>query len=1702
MAEPSGTPQPALEQGTYDILRARLAQHGADLRERLDRLNTARQQVFGAIKPGLVATERITTKNNCQARDLIPIGGNRFLFGYNVHLGLRTETHLDDVFGVYEFRDHQFHELPLDAIADPQFEADFKSLYRYYKNTVFAKFSIIGPHLFMEFRVGKSISDFKCFKWQIHPEGGISYLGNRFDHEYAFPAQHEFTWTRTHRELHRHGLHPHISVEDRVFVECVGGDLTIKIEDNTASGQGIYSEPVQHRDQTLDDAEIYYAIVGHLILLKVRPYQEPEFRYFVFNEKVREARRIDAIADSCVLLPDDQGIIFARGYYLQSGEFKLFESQLSDMRFYKRIAAPNGEDFLYAFYQREAGHYVLLSYNRIARSVETPLVCGGYSIFDNGEMAVFRPSEEPQKHHAIQVWQTPYVGQSWQPETQPASHLFKIGNPPIVGAMAEAHSVLGLLGKDDTFAGLYLDLVKQTTDLLDSYFWLDHPEAFDLRTPLLAIREAASAALAEFDKVAAIKRNTAAETQRVVGAAEALLGSLPGQTFEAIAHFVTRLAELRALRGELISLRELRYVDLDLAARTEAAVAEASEALAQRTVEFLLKPEALDPVRERVDALRAAAPAVPKVSEAEKLGADIDAAAQELDLLVETVSNLKIQDATETTRIIEAISAIYATLNQARSTLKQRIRDLRGTEAAAEFASQLRLLDQALANYLDLCETPAKCDEFLNRLLVQIEEVEARFADFEDFVVALAEKRTALSSAFEQRKIELVEARNRRANGLLAAAERILKGIKHRAEQASGLDELNSYFAADAMVEKVRDLTRQLLDLGDSVKADDLGSRLKTVREDAVRQWKDRQDLFADGGQAIQLGRHRFLVNTQELDLTIVPRGDRMCLHITGTNFFEPIDDPEFSTTQPVWELQLISETPSIYRAEWLAYQTLKHIEQRRLGDAAAAWTAEQCLPMVRETAASRLSEGYVKGVHDLDAAAILAVLLRMQHGLGLLRYSSAARACAAVFWMQFPEGEHRSLIEAKLKGFGAMKRAFPQAGQRIEYIRELHDLLHEYTQRTGLFPAEVLSDAAEFLYFLITRDVAFPVASEAAHLVAAFEAHLREHRIGDAFRAARHAVEEHLPTHYELLREWLRGFASDRTGSGDWIDEAAWMLLRGTHGGVVEASVSGEVPGLTGGHPRIQGGVMPLHFLDFMHRMRAHENTVAPLFEKFTALKRGRIEEARARLRLDDFKPKVLTSFVRNRLIDAAYLPLIGDNLAKQIGAAGDSKRTDRMGMLLLISPPGYGKTTLIEYVASRLGIIFMKINGPAIGHRVTSLDPAEAPNAAARDELEKLNLAFEMGDNVMVCLDDIQHLHAELLQKFIPLCDGSRRIEGVYRGRPRTYDLRGRKVVVVMAGNPYTESGDKFRIPDMLANRADTYNLGDVAGTHAGAFRDSYLENAAASNPTLARLVARHPKDLPALIRLAESGPGEGIEFEGNWSSEEQQEFVNVMKKLLRVRDVVLRMNEEYIRSAAQSDAYRTEPPFKLQGSYRNMNRLAEKIAPVMNEAELEELLASYYRNEAQTLTTGAEANLLKFKELTSSLTPADAARWEEIKKTFRKNQILGGTGEDDPVSRVVQKLSAFYDGLAGIREALESAMAARPSDADGKRPLIIVTPPASPAGASAGVPSEKPLPSEWTREVAISQETLRKIWDLIEADRHPPPSAPNCTPPPGAS
>lgn len=85
---------------------------------------------------------------------------------------------------------------------------------------------------------------------------------------------------------------------------------------------------------------------------------------------------------------------------------------------------------------------------------------------------------------------------------------------------------------------------------------------------------------------------------------------------------------------------------------------------------------------------------------------------------------------------------------------------------------------------------------------------------------------------------------------------------------------------------------------------------------------------------------------------------------------------------------------------------------------------------------------------------------------------------------------------------------------------------------------------------------------------------------------------------------------------------------------------------------------------------MREQRKQFIPAFRQYQELRQQVLTTERQRIRLHEFKAQPLSSFVRNKLINDVYLPIIGDNMAKQIGALGETKRTDLMGLLLMISP------------------------------------------------------------------------------------------------------------------------------------------------------------------------------------------------------------------------------------------------------------------------------------------------------------------------------------------------------------------------------------------------------------------------------------------------
>jgi hypothetical protein len=1633
----TATATPALDAGTYEVLRARLGEQAAELARRAEALNERRVATFGSTELRLLGTERVRTANNCVPRDAVEVGG-LMLFGYNVFLGLRTETAVADVFAVHGFvRDGDAFRFDADAeqpglLDDPQFLRDFAELYRYYRQARLLQLRRLDGLLLAVFRTGPRADDLRVLRWRIGTDDTVTYVDNRGERDHVRPPSHDFEWTPTTREQHVAGPHPHISIEDAVFVETVGGTLTVKVENNTADGEGVYSEPVDEPLQSLADAEVCYARVGPLILLRILPYKETVRRYLVFNTRTREVVRLDGIGQACRRLPDDHGIIFPGGYHLATGANRTFDADVAGLEFERAIRSVNGEDVLYVFHAPDEGRYLLLPYNVIRKEVATPVPCHGYSLFGDGTLIAFRSaSDEPSRVHPMQVWQTPYVSDTYA-AAQPVGTgpLERIGNAELVRGVSECLSVARMVGEMSPSGPVFEAVIAACVRLFDHYHWLGESDLGDLRTPLSQVRATAEQVLDEFETVQALTAQAAAEVDAAEAAAGSLIRRSRGETPTTTDAWVRRLAALRQAQGHAVTLRELRYVDT---ARLDALAAELVsevEAAASRAVEFFRRDDAFTGYLSDVETLTEEAAGITTVARAGPVADRLTEQAEGLQVVTEVVAGLEIADATVRVAILERIGEVLGGVNRARATLDGRRRELAAVEGRAEFAAEFALLGQAISGALGTADTPERCDEQLARLMLQVETLESRFTD-DDHLAQLGAKRTEVYEAFSSRRQALLDERSRRADRMVDSAERILAAVRRRVATLGSTDDVNTYFVTDPMVSRLRAVATELRAVGDAVRAEELEGRIKAARQEAGRSLRDRLDLYGDGGATIRLGRHTFAVNTQPIDLTLVPHDGELAFAVTATDYRSPVRDDGFAATRPFWDQPLVSEDERLYRAEFLATALLDAGPLDALQQAAAGGTLRE---VVRRAAEARYDEGYERGVHDADATAVLDALLRLHAGAGLLRYPAAVRAAAQVFWAYGPDEQARGLLTRRAGSLTRAAALFGPGGSGLAELRaELDAAAGAFlaAHRLAGLPGEHATLIGEYLVAeLAATPAGFVTAAGARTLLDRFHRALGgpQSPAGRDYAEDLRALDGDLAARRQLVEAWLTSFHATRPESGERADvaEAVAVELCGTALTRYDsaAALTGTVEGLLGTHPRISGRRLDVRLDELLAAARRFREQRVPAYRAYQRRRGELVAAERARLRLDEFKPQVMNAFVRNRLLDEVYLPLIGDNLARQLGATGEGRRTDQSGLLLLISPPGYGKTTLMEYVADRLGLVLVKVNGPALGHGVTSLDPDEAPDATARQEVEKISFALQMGNNVLLYLDDIQHTSPELLQKFISLCDAQRRMEGVADGRTRTYDLRGKRFAVCMAGNPYTESGQRFRIPDMLANRADVWNLGDVLSGREELFALSYLENALTSNPVLAPLSGRDRADIGLLVRLADGDDAVRPEQLAHpYSAVELEQVLGVLRRLRRVQRVVLRVNQAYIASAGQAGASRTEPPFRLQGSYRNMNKLAERIVPVMNDDELEAVIDDHYAGEAQTLTSGAESNLLKLAELRGRLTPVQARRWAEVKDAYLRERALGGAA-GDPMSRAVGAVGLLADRVGEVQAAITRA------------------------------------------------------------------------------
>lgn len=1108
------THQAVTESGSYEIIRKRLEEQGRTLSEQVNTLNTTRLNEFGSTDMSVITRLRVRTENNCIARDIVQVG-SYLLFGYNVFIGLKKETHIDDVFMLYKLvkndshheenragakknenknndSEYEIESIPLKDtfLNQSSFIADFNELYTYYKQAHLIKLTVKDSKLLTAFQIGDRITDIRVFRWAIDNQGELTYIDNRGERDIALPSPYDFEWIKTGRDDSTHGRHPHMNILDTVFVETVGGDLTIKIENNTETGKGIYAEPVEDENQSLDDADIQYAEMSSLILLKITPYREEITRYLVYNKKTQKVDRIDTIGLSCLQLPEDHGIIYPGGIYLQNGETQNFSEDMGDMRFKRSIRSPNGEDVLYLFYEAIEGKVALFAYNMIEKELKNPLIGHGYAINDDGTMVIFHAEgEEPTRIHPMQVWQTPFVSQDYASKVPTGNSFYaKIGNAELVRGISDLYSITREIDNQQVSTTLYNQLSTVYQRLLNHYYWLDEDKLSDIKSSLHEISNTSELVLDEFEKVESIRAQAEEAMLQSEAEQREIFSQILPDSWDKVEDYVDALSRIRHQRGHLMTIKEYRYIDQERIKEMNTSLIEAQDQLGHETVKFLSSEAALLPYQEKLGQLNDDAEKAMTRTQLQESIEGLEKMAGDLDLLSELMATLKVDDATVRTAIIESISEIYAKLNQSKARTQHKKKDLGSAEAIAQFSVQFKLFSQSIANAVGMATDPDKADEQLSRLLIQLEELESQFTDHDEFLTDIISKREEVYETFERHKQSLIDERQRRAQNLLDAANRILTSINRRTQKLNEIDQLNTFFASDPLVMKARELAEQLRTIDDSVKADDIESRLKSSKDQALRGQRDKADIYEDGGNIIKLGpRHRFSVTTQALDLTILPRNGQQAIHLNGTDYYEVINSEELNNLKDYWELNHESETTECYRAEYLAGQILNHAEAERDGLTTkilleAANQPEDLLKIVRDFAAPRYKEGYEKGIHDHDATQILEQLIPIQQQAGLLRYSPLDRGLATIFWSATQQDLPQKDWSERAKSALQMKQVFNQDKALRRLQKEILQHLNSWLEQCPI-PTNSTSKArsAEYLSLELAQDAIRFVSSQYA---------------------------------------------------------------------------------------------------------------------------------------------------------------------------------------------------------------------------------------------------------------------------------------------------------------------------------------------------------------------------------------------------------------------------------------------------------------------------------------------------------------------------------------------------------------------------------------------------------------------------------------------
>lgn len=1590
-------------------LSKRLSMFANSLDEKAKAVNNERKKE-NKIEQEIIGDIRYKTKSLSTPNDIVCFN-DKIVVGLNVDFK-NINIDIDDILPIYDNKGIQEDN---NFLNNKDFISKIKSLMSYNPDTYLFKITVVDNNLYVIFNTSKTRINLKTFQW-TNTAGVVTYGGEAVNKK--LDNGNFIQWNAIPADSFNTGILPNKPINDMVFLSIAGGEISFARVNDTKVDRSIFKEKIVS-NQVVSDTKAYLADYEGFIAIKVDLIDE-DSRFYIFNKLSGSINRADGIRNSLVVIGDGDGCVFSNGYLLtKSDEFKIF-NVADNYDYQKTIVSPNGEDVMYVFFSKETQDYTIYPYNIVEKEVHQYINASGFTVLDDGTMYISKYQKTPSQIHNLQKMRTPFLSAEnfYNLENnRTGDGLFaKVNNSSIVEFLSNVFNIINISRISDNNKNKFMSVTQLISDVKHKSGWTkNYPELNLINDDLDVVNSISLNFIQEIERHGIKKIE---DVSRVADATSAVQKFLVINNPELIKDIEGVALVVSGIDKEINSIGELEssvedkaLVDEVNALKTR--LFKAKEDAGRRLVEIVANKESFNQFYDIIVEIKSDLEAASSVSVIKSIKDRVDSLSNSIGLINDELAVLDIDDIGDFESIQSSLTGVYSEINMIKGDIERKYNNIFVEENGNRFESSVDLLNQYLSNELSRVSNLTDLEDAHIKVNGRIDSLENQFSGFEEYSFRLSEIRVSLENSVESKRELIINENNKLIIQLEKSFTLNLNSIRGRINKLESVDKLNEFFASDTFVNRAIETAKKIADMGDTVKSESLISKITSLKDSSFRDVRDRQDLYTDGGTFIKLGRNKFPVNRDPFRVNIIHQEDGLYASLSSTDFRRKLTG-DVEQYADIYDMTVSSENDDVSRAEYLAYNLIEKFgfNYSNIND-----LIDQGLLLgeIREILSSNIDGGYSVGVHDIDAESIVkSIIVPLSTNIGETMVNN--KSYISLFETLISLGGDISIDNIReLKNVNDFCKKINNYDPLIEIMgaKSKHNVkgLSHFEIFNGDFKAfSLLIDAYDS-----DENTVLSISSETndmADKIIEFSG-LGKHKenLGSSYNGDFSSLFRGIRTSIRLSVDSLGLIVNQ-----DDIYMAVLVKLFSQSNlrmyyfdfEIVESKQNVVVSDLRSRHDKIENGVLNINLENFLSNCKNIKDSVSLRFNELRDIKSKHIREYEKSLSIDSFVAKPISSFIRNRLITNSYLDIIGNNLAKQIGSSGANGSSDQMGLLMLISPPGYGKTTLVEYIASKMGMVFVKINCPSIGYDVKSLDPSEAKDLTSRREIEKINNSFEMGNNVMLYLDDIQHTNPELLQKFISLCDATRTVDGVIDGEQRTFDLKGKKFSIVMSGNPYTESGEVFKVPDMLANRADVYNLGDMLSDQKDLFDMSYIENSLTANDLTRPVAFRDLNDLYEMVDyILERKPNlSGVKF--NYNQSDLSNITDMVKSMMEIKKVVSKVNQEYILSSTIGDEFRKEPAFKLQGSYRNMNKMVSKLFIGITKKELDDLIMDHYNSESQTLTNAAEENILKFKSIYGNITDDEKIRLEEIREQFidsRKN-------ENEELIKIAEAIKSLRD------------------------------------------------------------------------------------------